>query len=236
MKTSILFLTCCLWITTTEAQKINEGHLKFIVDYSSSNPELESQLAVLKGSSSTIYFSPKFSRTEISVSNVSTTTIINDKAKNKSVLFMDGLMGGMKFAVADLEALAGNKDSLKAKADNIAIEKTNETKEILGYVCTKYHVIMEDGSVNEFWCTPELSHIPQNSTNNYDISSKLDGFPLEYSLNTSSMQVKFTANELTEGIDKSAKKRLFNMKIPKDYKVLNKEEIQALGGLNLGGI
>lgn len=135
-----------------------------------------------------------------------------------------------------------NKDSLEMDAiiHEVQIERTNETKKVLGYTCKKiiirYQVIQtaKFDCEMELWCTDELK-IP-NSSNLPELNKRnaltaalasLNTFPLETETWMKGNNVR-TSSKIIEVSTKEIDEAVFNFN-PKDCKkTLNMKEYKAM--------
>lgn len=149
----------------------------------------------------------------------STNTIVDNKAK-KGVLLMD--MMGKKMAIKmDLD-----KEDTKEEAAKMTVKVTDETKEIAGYKCKKAVITYDDGQQIDVWFTKEL---PQFNNPNADFTSKIDGFPMQYTMTNQGMT-------MTIKVSKIEKKKIADSEfnIPDGYEEMTMEEFQeSMGGMGM---
>jgi len=115
------------------------------------------------------------------------TIMIRDNSSGLSTVLME--MQGMKYKMQVNDDDIGEKKS--------EIELLDETKEILGYACKKARVVMKDnmGSM-EIYYTNELPAPKMKGM------EKINGFPLEYSLESHGMKVHYMTMDIKkESID-----------------------------------
>jgi hypothetical protein len=214
----MLSLIAGIIITATSFAQITEGKVTYSVDFKTSDPAVEAQLSMLKGSTSATYFSPDFTRTEMNMGMfVQNQTIID--VKNKQTLMM---MSGMMGKKASLMPFKENKE----EEFEVTVEKTSETKKIAGYKCTKFIVTTEEGAALNIWTTEELvaSKDGMKMMNN-----KISGFPLQFEVDAQQMMLVFTATDVEKNLKKYNKKDLFNMEIPADYEKIAPEDWKGIG-------
>jgi hypothetical protein len=83
------------------------------------------------------------------------TNMIFDMERNASILLMESEESKSSFAYKlDLGQVIDDSDILEEELD-YSVEKTGNTKDILGYSCEEYHMKSEDGEGN-YWITEEL--------------------------------------------------------------------------------
>src|SRR5690606_30116236 len=110
---------------------------------------------------------------------------------------------------------------------DIQIEKTNDTKKIAGYKCTKYILTSEDGTAN-YWVTTELDI---NKEGVKYMNSKVEGFPLEFEMSQQGMVMTFTATEVLKSLKGINKKEIFSMEIPEGYELMSEDDLKKMGGM-----
>src|SRR5690606_31061418 len=140
MRKILFIVALTLSVTMFAQQQIDEGVVISKQTMSSDNEQMNAQLAMLGDMVTTTYFKNDKSRSELSNPMTGNTVFIADNNSKKSLVVMDSAMIGKKYMESDISP---SEEDL----ENIAIEKTNETKTILGYECTKYNVVMnKDGA------------------------------------------------------------------------------------------
>src|SRR5690554_7377453 len=100
----------------------------------SDDPQIQSQLGMMQGSTLQVFTKDNKSRTEMSMGGLMTTTTILDSDAKKGVLLMDGMLGKQGATFEDKEETEGNEDF------EYEVELINETKEILGHKIGRAHV------------------------------------------------------------------------------------------------
>lgn len=215
----IFSLLTVLLITACSFAQINEGKVKYNLEFNSPDPAMQAQFAMLKGSTMQMYFSPEFNRVEMNMGMfVQSATIVDIKGK-QSVMTMDGMMGkkATKMSTENTET---------EETPDVEVEKTTESKKVAGYKCTKYIITTEDGSVVNMWVTNELVSSKEGMQ---FVDDKIQGFPLEFEVAAEGMTMVFSAIEVEKGLKKYNKKDIFNMSIPEGYEVINAEDWKGMG-------
>jgi hypothetical protein len=216
-KLSTLFLG--LTIAVSSFAQTTEGVVKYTTEFKSSDPQIQSQLAMLNGSTMTTYFTPEFTRVESNMGMFMKTSTIIDLKSKQSLMLMDG-MGSKKAIKANLDEL-DKEDGEEAKVE---VEKTSKTKKIAGFKCTQYILTMEDGSTLNYWTTTELSG---SKAGNKFMNEKVEGYPLEFEMANKGVVMKFTATEVAKGI-KEDKAKLFNMDIPEGFQEASMDDLKNM--------
>lgn len=129
------------------------------------------------------------------------------------------------------DMLSAMKQELPKEMMEVRVTPTNETKEIAGYKCKKYHVTMM-GEKNEYWLSKDVTgykefkaitakfekQVQKNpvlwKTSVLGIASQLEGFPVRTVINVMGMKTITTLKKIEE---KPLGKDLF--KVPKDYQL-----------------
>lgn len=214
---SILTTLAIIMATTLSFGQITEGKVEYDLKFSSSNAEVAAQLSMVQGSKLVQAFSAEGTRTEMNMGMIQSTTTIKNNKEKKSISLLGGMMG-YKAMINDFESTA------EAKENDLIVEKTNETKTILGIVCTKHVIDLgpETGML-ELYLTEEI--IPATKVDNQFIPTDVTGFPLEFSLTTSDLTITSTAVKIAKVLKKDEKKELFSTKIPSGYELMKKEEL-----------
>lgn len=219
MKKIISIATVLLIAIGTFAQT-NEGRVKYNIDFNSSDPQMQAQFAMLKGSTLNMFFTPEFNRVEMNMGMFMTNKTIVDIAKKETVVIMDGMMG--KKAIKTTAETTPEEPAFEGE-----VEVTTETKKIAGYKCVKTIITLEDGSVVNYWTTEELT---ASTEGNRFANKKVKGFPLEFEVAAQGMTMTFTAIEVEKGLKKYNKKDLFTTEIPAGYEIMTEEELQRMSG------
>lgn len=208
----ILFIVAVTLSVTMFAQKqIDEGVVISKQTMSSDNEQMNAQLAMLGDMVTTTYFKNDKSRSELSNPMTGNTVFIADNNSKKSLVLMDNAMIGKKYMESDISP---SEDDL----ENIAIEKTNETKTILGYECTKYNVVMnKDGAEvkMEIYATDKLKAISQQAT---AFGKEFSGFPMYMAMAIDQQGMKMNmVIEVTEVKSEPVADAMFSMTPPEGY-------------------
>lgn len=223
MKKLFLLSFSLLTLTANLFSQVQEGHIAFTIDVSSDNPDMQMAVGMMQGSTMDMYFASNKSRVEMKFGTIMSMTSIVDVKANKSLTLMGGMMGNLAMP-ASLDEVK-KADTLKA---TMKVELVNETKTIAGFVCKKANVTDPEGNVTVFWYTEELAIAKDGQTY---LNTQVPGIPLEYDINQKGMIMKMTATKVEKSLDKSAKKTLFELKIPEGYKEMTKDDMMKMGGM-----
>lgn len=187
------------------------GKIKYTLDYDL--PEAyESQRAML-ATEMTCYIGKDFTRQEQG-STLGEQITINNLSTGVTTVLMDLMGKKIALSTEDVES----DDKVEPK-----IEYLDETKEIAGYLCKKaIYSIMKNGmeAVFDVYYTEEL---PAEANTQF---SGIEGFPMEYVVESQGMVITYTAIEVKE---EKVSKSLGE--VPDGYEKMSYEELmQMLGG------
>jgi GLPGLI family protein len=170
------------------AQKIlSEGIIYY--DISVQTGSNEPQMAdMFDGAKATLFLRGSMSRSELTSSLGSTTTIYDHRAGN-GVVLRD--FGTQKLLIKMNKENWADKNK---KYEGIEFKQTAETKMIAGYMCEKAEAILKDGSRFSVFYTREVKaenedHDPQ--------FKNLPGTALEYESVAGNLKIKYTASKIS---------------------------------------
>ena len=215
---SILFIAFGVSVFAQEA--ITEGVANLKTTLSSSDSQMNAQFAMIGDINSVTYFKDNFSRTETSNVMTGNSVSIMDANTQEMLTYMDNPMAGKLYMKQSFNA---NEEDLK----DIEVEKTDETKEFLGYDCAKYiATINKNGATTtmEIYTTDKISAISNQTAT---LGDKFEGFPLFMTIeaNQQGMNMILTI-EVTDVKQEAVSTDLFDMTPPEGYK-----ETDNLGGM-----
>jgi len=178
------------------AQKtISEGTIVYDIFIQPKNSGAKANSG-LTGAKSTVYLKGSLSRTDMTSSLGTETTIYNAKVGNAVILKE---YSGQKLMITLTKEnwLTSNK-----KFDGINYQSTPETKVIEGYDCKRAAAKLNDGSTISVYYTIALA--PINKEYNQAFKA-LPGFPLEYEFETEKLIIKYQFSSIDFGPLTSAK-------------------------------
>jgi len=216
MKKNMTLLCLFLTMTVMSFAQIKQGKLTYSMEFSSDDPEMAMGLAMMQGSKMDMYFVPGKTRSEVAMGSLGTMTTIADEKAKKALMLMN-MMGQKTATETTIEAPKAEE------APKFEIENTTETKEILGYKCTKAIMTSEDGTAITIWYTKDLE-VSTAGQNYYN--SQMPGFPMSINTSMSGMTVQLTVTALDK---KTPDSDLFKMKVPEGYTVKTEEEMMKMG-------
>ncbi len=140
-----------------------------------------------EGATNTVYIKGFKSRSEITSSLFSSTTLLDAKT-NTAVILKE--VSGQKLLI---RLTPENWHEKNMRFEGITFKNTNETKEIAGYKCQQAVARRNDGYMLTVFYTREL--IPEDREYDPQFRS-LDGLPLEYEITNGSLKIKYTVTKL----------------------------------------
>lgn len=193
------------------AQKtMSEGTITYDITILPKNNTVKTN-GTLNGAKTTIYLKGAMSRTDMTSTLGTESTIYNAKAGTAAILKE---YSGQKLMIT---LTRENWEACNKKYDNIKFESTGETKIVDGYHCKMAVAVLDDGSKISVFYTTEL--IAMNKGFNQPFK-KLDGFPLEYQFETDKLIFKYTVSDIDFAPLPNAK-----FELPKTgYRVMTYEE------------
>jgi len=211
------FFILALFFAIAQSTAQTKGTITYKMDFSSDNPDMAMALPMMQGSTMEISFVPEKSRASVKMGMIMTMNTITDAKTKKGLLLME-MMGSKNATFIDL-----SKDDKDSQA-NYTVEKTApEFKNILGFKCKKFVLKDEAGSEFVIWATTDLK-IPTKGIEQLSQFS-VDGFPLEFTLDSNGMKAYFLATNFDKNVDES----IFKMDVPEGYTVLTEEELENMG-------
>lgn len=218
MKKTILSILVIVFTILTFNAQSKEGYIKYSIDMSSENTEMQMGLAMMSGSEMEISFKGEDSKMKMNMGSFMTIETVTKN--NKDVLLM---MSGMMIGST---AVKTTKAELEASEDitDMSVEFESETKEILGYKCKKAVVSSGENQGLIFWYTEKMD-MPDNQMLN--ANGLVPGVILEFETIDGEMNMAFTAIEVKKEIDASI---TFSLDIPEGFTEKTFEEFSKMSG------
>lgn len=209
---SILFLAV---VGTSIAQ--TTGQISYTMDFSSDNPEMAMAIPMMQGSTMELYFMPEKSKIDMTMGTFMKMNTVADTKAKKGLMLME-IMGNKTATEMDL-----SKSEAEPKEEP-KVEVTSETKDIVGYKCTK--TIVRDAEGNEviMWVATDLKASLQGQQQFGN--SKINGVPLEFTTAQNGMTIHFIATKFNKKVDK----KVFSLAIPDGYTKVSEEDLKNMGG------
>ena len=205
--------------TLSLTAQVTEGSVKYSIDMSSTNPELEMQLAMMQGSTFELFFQEDVTRSEMNMGTIMKIVTITNAKSEDGVMLMSGMMGNT--------AVKMNPEDMNEAKEDVSeteVTFTDETKEIQGFKCKKAVVTDEEGTESIIWYSEEIT---VNKLGQTYLNKEVPGFPLEFELNQGEMKMTMTSTEFNKKLDKKAAKTMFDTTIPEGYTEMSPDELRG---------
>jgi GLPGLI family protein len=176
---------------------------------------MESVLNMMDGSKMEIYFSENKTRSEMKMGNMITITTISDK--DSAVILMGGMMGNNAYKTSI------NTITKENEINDLKITLYPETKKILNYTCKKAVLSDSEGNEYVYWYTDEIKVSKKGQSY---LNKDVPGMPMEFDIKNKGINMKMSVSSYDSN---SNSENLFEMKIPKDYTILTKENFFKMG-------
>lgn len=221
MKKILFSMAMVVLSTLSLTAQLTEGNVKYAIDMSSTNPEMQMQLSMMQGSTFELFFQGDMTRSEMNMGSIMKIVTITDAKSEGAVMLMSGMMGNT--------AVKMNSEDLKKNTEEtpeMEVTLTDEAKDIQGFKCKKAIVTNEEGTESAIWYTEEITvnKLGQNYLNN-----QVPGFPLEFEMNQGEIKMTMTSTEFNKKLDKKAVKTMFDTTIPEGYTEMSAEELGGMG-------
>lgn len=211
---SILFVIT-LGLNAFAQETISEGVIKTKTTMSSPNAEVNAQFAMIGDILSVTYFKDGFTRTETSNVMTGNSVAIVDTKAQEMLMYMDNMAG----KIYTKDSYVPTEEEMKG----VTVEKTDETKEILGYTCTKYITTLTQNGATVNMDIYSTDKIAATSNQTTSFGDAFKGYPLlmEMKMNQMGMDMNIKM-EVTEIKSESVSSDKFDMTPPDGYKQVDK--------------
>jgi GLPGLI family protein len=219
MKKILFSMAMVVLSTLSLTAQVTEGSVKYSIDMSSTNPELEMQLAMMQGSTFELFFQEDVTRSEMNMGTIMKIVTITNAKSEDGVMLMSGMMGNT--------AVKMNPEDMNEAKEDVSeteVTFTDETKEIQGFKCKKAVVTDEEGTESIIWYSEEIT---VNKLGQTYLNKEVPGFPLEFELNQGEMKMTMTSTEFNKKLDKKAAKTMFDTTIPEGYTEMSPDELRG---------
>lgn len=217
----VMALLVSFSVNAQKKEKAFVGSIKYSITYEDLDPQYKGQVPTemityvnKDGKVRADQISPMYTMSAISLTD------------GGAIILFDVM--GQKLAMQqtkeDIEkAKSEAKESGDLKDSEPVVEKTDETKTIAGYKCTKYNVTT-DGETMEVFVTEDIP-MPDNYYENSQVKG-VKGVPMQYTMTSQGMNMTMTAKEVKKG---GVNNSMFM--ITDDYQKVTPEEFsKMLGG------
>ena len=213
-------------IQAVNAQEVlTKGTIKYeITDAESSNPQIQSQLAMMEGSSMTVFVMDDAQLTKMNMMNgMVQQRILVDSKVDEMQMYIDAM--GRKFMTN--MPMPKEEEMEETSVTNIEYFP-DDRKEIAGY--DAYKAIVKNNVGDQTielttYITDELK-MDADIIRNVQGTDKLKGLPLEYTISLPQMSLTYTAKEVSKDVDPSE----FDFD-KTGYEEMSQEELQQMGGM-----
>ena len=225
----VLFLFLAFSLNAVSAQDaLTKGTIKYeITDASSDNPQVQSQLGMLEGSSLTVFIMEEAQLTKMNMMNgMVQQRILMNKDSESMEMYMDAM--GRKI-MTKMDVSESDKPE-ETSITNIEYFP-DDRKEIAGYNAYKAVITNKVGEQTmemTTYITEDLK-FDANIIRNIDGTDQLKGLPLEYTINVPQMSMTYTAKEVSKEVDSSE----FDFD-KTGYEEMSPEQMQQMGGMGGG--
>jgi len=208
-----------LYFTGVFAQKKTEkGYIDYTIKVETDNAMAAK---MLDGSTASHYFNSKTSVMEMNMGMMKNTTFLNYETQSAN-MYLDIM--GMKRVVKNVT----NKEEMKKseeKANDYTFKETSETKVICGHTCKKGIITDKENNQMTVFYTKDFAPAKNKFISEENVMfSKVNGFLLEYTIESKGMKMQFTATRAIFGkVDES------KLKEPTGYTETTMEELQSMG-------
>lgn len=231
MKKVLLSLfTVCLFAMSLTAQ-MTEGVVTMeVTEATSDDQQMAMQLGMLKGATTTIYFTDKQSLTSMDIMGGMMVSKSYSNAANNTMDIMIDAMGNKVWVSSPLDE--AKKLQQKEGVDNAEVTyHKEETKEIMGYKAHKVTVTMPETQAGMSITGYVTDEIKTDATViNGAEGLNIDGFPLEFTVVTPQMTVTIAATDIKKEVDAA----VFAPNTEGYQKMTMEQFTQSLGGMSGG--
>lgn len=215
MKKLLLFTLLTFSLTVFAQEKLTEGIVIQKQTFTSSNAALNGQLAMLGDMQTTTYFKGNKSRTELSNPMAGDVTTIIDNDKKEMVAIMDNPQLGKKYTIKKLDI---DEEDLK----NITVTPSEETKDVLGYTCKKYDIVLNKQGVESKLVMYTTDKITALSDQTASFGGKVKGFPMSIEIQAEQAGMDIIINMVVTEIKKvTVDASKFDMTVPEGYEKMD---------------
>lgn len=209
-------------------ETLSKGTIKYeITDVASDNPQVQSQLAMMEGSTMAVFVMENTQLTKVNMMNgMMQQRMLMSKDKNNMEMYIDA-MGQKIMTIMEIP-----EETEKEETHITNIEYfPDDRKEIAGYDTYRAVITNKVGEQEmqmTTYITDELK-LDADIIRDVEGTDKLKGLPLEYTISTPQFSMTYTATELSKEVDPAE----FDFD-KTGYKEMSPEEMQQMGG-GMGG-
>lgn len=211
---SCFFYSAC-GLTGTDGDKIDEGLIKFNIEYL--DDEKENPVISLLPTEMTLKFKKSSTVAKINgFFGVFSMSYITDATKNINLTLLKIMDKKYMYEIDTSGQAVGYEQMV-----GLQVQKTQNTKMVAGYLCYEARIVCPEG--REGFSVYYTNDLDIKGSNKYNPFKDIDGVLLEFRANLNNINMKFTAKEVVE-----TKIENTEFSIPEDYKKVSKDEMQAI--------
>lgn len=223
MKKILLLFVAMLSLNAIAQNELTEGVITSKMTMSSSNEQMNAQLAMVGEIPITTYFKGQKSRTEQVSQMIGNNTSIIDNANKKVLILMDNPMVGKKYSKNDI------KTPKKQDLDNLTVTPSGDTKTIAGYVCKGYDIVVKKDGVESKMKMYTTDKIKAPTKDTAEFGDKIKGFPMLTIVNIDQGGMPLTMTmEVTSAKGQKIDESKFDMTVPEGYSKMEKPKAPAM--------
>lgn len=219
MKTKLTLGLAILIFSFTAFSQATKGKVSYDAYFTSDDPVFSGYAEQMEGSILELTFMEGKIRSDLYAGQMMTTTTLNSKDQDTSLVLLDGMMGkiAMKVTENDID------EEERLAYENRAVELFDETKEIMGYTCKKAIVTTGDASESVVWYTEEI--LPTYRYGQF-FYKEIPGTPLEMVGKWGKMDIKYVAFEFKAKLKKTDE--IFSAKVPEGFTLKTQEDMKKM--------
>jgi GLPGLI family protein len=192
-------------------------YVKYETSLQGSGENYEMMAMMMNGSTMELAASEERTWVKTEMGTMMTMTMDYKMSDKVMTMLMSGMMGTMAFQ-GDPDDLADDSED----EEEVDIELTNETKQILKYTCKKAVLRTEDGYEAVYWYTEDFER-PEGME---QMPNQIPGLCLEMNIQADQdITMTYTAIEVNE----KAKMSDFELVIPDGVEIMSLEDMQNMG-------
>lgn len=218
---SFLSLFFGLILSFNTFSQLKEGRISYEITMETDDPELSLATTMMEGSSMNIYFSEKKTRTDIDMSVMNVSTVLDQK-NNKVLMLMSGMLIGKMAVTSTTDELKKYNDESTGEEDEYKVELVKGKKKIAGYKCKKAILTNGNGAEITYWYTTKIKFNKDGQTS---FNKEVPGVPLQFETNQNGIQMTFSATSVYKKI-KGDKDQIFSTDVPDGYEEMSLEELK----------
>lgn len=211
MKKITLFALLLVCLNLFAQENISEGIIVQKQTLSSTNEEMNTQLAMIGDMQTTTYFKLNKSRSEMSNPMAGETVTIMDSDKKEMLVLINNSQLGKKYVT---KSLTPTEEELK----NIVVVASDETKTILGYECKRFDLTSTNDGVETKLILFTTDKIGALSEQLASFGDKISGFPMYLEINATQMGMDMKIKmEVIEVKKEKVSDEKFSVEVPEGY-------------------